>query len=271
MGRSAMSATNRTCARSSGGRGPLNAISSSVGVAFAPPYAVMNAPVYAVLRSGRLNQTRVRVTGAWALERVWPIFGALSGSSTTSTCVLFGRRQMAEPPPREIDRWYGDLPRRDANEAEAAAALTHSRVPWPRERTLIGVSPYRSRFRQGATIVPRRFFIVDPEPVGRLGARRDAPRMRGRTGNLDKAPWTKVEPPHGPVELQFLRQVALGETIAPFRLLEPVTAVIPLDGETLLTRRQHPQQTTGILLPGFDIPRRSGRNTATRMPRAMPV
>lgn len=54
--------------------------------------------------------------------------------------------------------------------------------------------------------------------------------MRGRTGTLDKAPWTGVEPPRGPVEGQFLRRVVLGETIAPFRLLEPVTAVIPLDG-----------------------------------------
>jgi hypothetical protein len=206
-------------------------------LAFVLPFAVMNAPVYAGLRTGRLNQTRVRITSAWALERVWPIFGAQSGSSTTSTCVLFGRREMATQPPAEIDRWHGILPRRDANEDEAAESLTHSRVPWPRERTLIGVSPYRSRFRQGATIVPRRFFVVDPEPVGRLGARRDAPRMRGRTGNLDKAPWTNVEPPRGPVELQFLRQVALGETIAPFRLLEPVTAVIPLDGATLLNAK----------------------------------
>jgi SAM-dependent methyltransferase len=206
-------------------------------LAFVLPFAVMNAPVYAGLRTGRLNQTRVRITSAWALERVWPIFGAQSGSSTTSTCVLFGRREMATQPPAEIDRWHGILPRRDANEDEAAESLTHSRVPWPRERTLVGVSPYRSRFRQGATIVPRRFFVVDPEPVGRLGARRDAPRMRGRTGNLDKAPWTNVEPPRGPVELQFLRQVALGETIAPFRLLEPVTAVIPLDGARLLNAK----------------------------------
>lgn len=98
----------------------------------------------------------------------------------------------------------------------------------------MGASPYRARFRQGATIVPRRFFIVDPEPVGRLGSRRDAPRVRGRAGRLDKAPWTGVEPPRGPVEAQFLRQVALGETVAPFRMLDTVTAVIPLDGPTLL-------------------------------------
>ncbi len=195
---------------------------------------MLNAPVFAALRAGRMGEARVRLTGGWALERVWPIFGAQSGSSTTSTCVLFGRREMAGAHPVELDRWVGRLTRRDADDAEATRALTYSRVPWPRARTLVGMSPYRARFRQGATIVPRRFFIVYPEPVGRLGGRRDAPRMRGRDGALDKPPWKTVEPPCGPVEIQFLRQVVLGETIAPFRLLNTVTAVIPLAGPRLL-------------------------------------
>jgi hypothetical protein len=203
-------------------------------LAFVLPYAVLNAPVYAGLRDGRMNQVRVRLTGGWALERVWPIFGAQSGSSTTSTCVLFGRREMAGAHPEEVDRWEGRLPRRDAHEAEATHALTHSRVPWPRARTLVGVSPYRVRFRDGATIYPRRFFIVEPEPIGRLGGRRDAPRMRGQAGSLDKHPWSSVTAPSGPVEIQFLRRIALGETIAPFRILDMAVAVVPLDGLKLL-------------------------------------
>ncbi len=203
-------------------------------LAFVLPFAVLNAPVFGGLRAGRLGQTRVRLQQAWSLERVWPIFGAQSGASTTSTCVLFGRRQMAGAHPAEVDRWEGNLPRRDANEAEAQTFLTHSRVSWPRERSLVGVSPYRARFKQGASLSPRRFFIVEPERASRLGGRRDAPRMRGRQTNLDKIPWTSVEPPLGPIETQFLRQLALGETIAPFRLLDPLTAVIPMDGGTLL-------------------------------------
>ena len=203
-------------------------------LAFVLPYAVLNAPVFAGLRAGRMGEARVRLTGGWALERVWPIFGAQSGSSTTSTCVLFGRREMAGAHPAELDRWVGHLTRRDANDAEATRALAHSRVPWPRARTLVGVSPYRERFRNGANLFPRRFIMVEPEPVGRLGSRRDAPRMRGRTGPLDKAPWTTVEPPRGPLEIEFLRQIILGETIQPFRLLQTMTAVIPLIGTRLL-------------------------------------
>ena len=198
------------------------------------PFAVLNAPVFAPLRAGRMRDVNVRITGGWALERVWPIFGAQSGSSTTSTCVLFGERGQPAAMPATVDRWVGHLARRDASEAEAAQALARNSIPWPRPRTLIGASPYRIRFRNGASIFPRRFFIVDPEPVGRLGSRRDAPRMQGRAGSLDKRPWTDVVPPRGPVETQFLRQLVLGETVAPFRLLESVTAVIPLDGMRVL-------------------------------------
>ena len=199
------------------------------------PYAALNAPVYAAIRDGSMQRVQVAVTGGWGLERVWPIFGAQSGSSTTSTCVLFGERDRAGGPPAEIDRWVGVLPRRDASEAESAEALVHVRAPWPRPRTLIAASPYRRRFRNGASLFPRRFFLVEHAAVGRLQSRRDAPRVKGRVGNLDKRPWTGVEPPEGPVEREFLRPVALGEFVAPYRSLELVTGVVPMVGGVILT------------------------------------
>ena len=42
-------------------------------------------------------------------------------------------------------------------------------------------------------------------------------------------PWKDVKPPRGPVEEVFLRPVLLGESIAPFRGLAPLRAVIPWD------------------------------------------
>ena len=197
-------------------------------LAFVVPFAALNAPVFAPLRAGEMRGVQTRLTAGWALEKVWPIFGAQSGSSTTSTCVIFGARKAAGPVPAEVDRWVGRLARRDAHEAEAAMVLRRSREPWPRARTLVGASPYRERFSNGATVYPRRFFVVESEPSSRLGRNRDAPKMRGRAGPLDKAPWKDVEPPRGPVEARFLRQMALGESVAPFRMLETVTAVIPM-------------------------------------------
>jgi hypothetical protein len=199
------------------------------------PYAVLNAPVYVGMRDGSMQRVKVAITGGWGLERAWPIFGAQSGSSTTSTCVLFGQRDRAGPPPAEIDRWVGVLPRRDASEAEAAEALVHVRSAWPRPRTLIAASPYRKRFRQGATLTPRRFFLVEHAAAGRLLSRREAPRVRGRVGSLDKQPWTSVEPPEGSVERAFLRRIALGESVAPYRTLDLATGVVPMEDGAILT------------------------------------
>lgn len=199
------------------------------------PYAALNAPVFAAMRDGTMQRVKVAISGGWGLERVWPIFGAQSGSSTTSTCVLFGQRDREGGPPAEFDRWAGVLPRRDASEAEAAEALAHVRAPWPRPRTLIAASPYRQRFQNGANLFPRRFFLVESAPAGRLQSRRAAPRLKGRVGNLDKRPWTGVEPPEGPVEREFVRRIALGESVAPYRLLDLATGVVPLEDGAILT------------------------------------
>lgn len=216
-------------------RGAERYLRDGGALAMVLPYAALNAPAFAAMRDGSMQRVRVAITGAWALERVWPIFGAQSGSSTTSTCVLFGTRDRENGPPAEIDRWAGTLPRRDATEAEAADALSHARAPWPRARTLIAASPYRRRFRQGATLTPRRFFLAEPVAAGRLPSRRDAPRLRGRVGNLDKHPWTTVEPPEGPVERAFVRRIALGETVAPYRLLDFATGIVPMEEGKILT------------------------------------
>ena len=203
-------------------------------VAMVLPYAVMNAPAFAGLRRGAFRTAKVGITEGWALEAVRPLFGAQSGSGTTSTCVLFGRRGETAVLPAAAVRLAGTLPRRDATEAEADRALRRETVPWPRARTLAVGSPYRARFKQGATIVPRRFFLVTREAAGRLGASAAAPLVRGRTGPLDKRPWNGVEPPRGPVEAKFLRPVLLGESIAPFRLLTPALGVVPLERRDVL-------------------------------------
>jgi hypothetical protein len=170
----------------------------------------------------------VRITAGWDLSRVQPLFG------TTSACVLFGRRERAGRRPAEVEQFSGTLPRRDATEASADAALRRTREPWPPTTTLEGASPYRARFKQGATIVPRRFFVVEREPEGRLGGNPAAPRVRGRISAIDKPPWKSIDPPHGAIEAEFLRPVLLGESIAPFRLLIQALAVVPARGHELL-------------------------------------
>jgi SAM-dependent methyltransferase len=195
-------------------------------IAFVLAYAALNRPAFAGLRRGSYGTASVRITAGWSLASLREIF-------PNSACVLIGRREAPGPLPTHVSQFSGTV-RRDAAEVEADRALRRELVPWPPIATLEGASPYRARFKQGATMVPRRFFLVEREPAGRLGASRAAPRVRGRQGPMDKQPWRLVPPPTGPVEVRFLRPLLLGESVAPFRLLEPALAVIPVEDETVL-------------------------------------
>lgn len=191
------------------------------------PYAALNRPAYAGLRAGDWRDAQGRITAAWSLdETVQPLF-------PVPACVLFGERGTHVPPPARVRRFTGSLPRRDATEAEADRALTIRDEAWPPGPSLTAASPYRARFKQGATIVPRRFFLVQRVAAGRV-ASAATPTVLGKAGPQDKRPWKTVEPPHGPVEAAFLRPLLLGESIAPFRVLEPALAVIPVEGGHVL-------------------------------------
>jgi hypothetical protein len=199
-------------------------------IAFVLPYAALNRPAFAGLRRGDFQTASVRIVQAWSLELVRPLF-------PTSACAIIGWREPPGALPATVERYAGTLFRRDATEPEADMVLSHATEPWPPITTLEGLSPYRARFRQGATLVPRRFFLVEREQAGRLGASRAAPRVRGRTGPLDKKPWLEVQAPAGPVEDEFLRPILLGESVAPFRLLETALGVVPVEERRLLDAR----------------------------------
>ena len=195
-------------------------------IAFVLPYAALNRPAFAGLRRGSYGGASARIDAGWSLASIREIF-------PNSACVLIGRRDTPGPLPPHVSQFSGTV-RRDAREDEANRALRRELVPWPPIATLEGASPYRARFKQGATIVPRRFFLAELERAGRLGASRAAPRVRGRQGSMDKEPWRRVPPPAGPVEVQFLRPLLLGENVAPFRQLATTLAVIPVEGKAVL-------------------------------------
>lgn len=191
-------------------------------IAFVMPYAALNRPAFAGLRGGNFASAACRFTAAYAFdEHVQPLF-------PVPASVLVARRAPAGALPATVTSFRGDLPRRDATPAEAAAVLAEAVVPWPRGPEF-RESFYRRLFRQGATVVPRRFFVVEKvKATGRLGQSNAAPLVEGRTRAQDRLPWKRLPPPRGPIEAEMLRPMHLGETLLPFRLLEPLTTVIPV-------------------------------------------
>ena len=203
-------------------------------VALVMPYAAMSRLAYAKFREGPVAragcvESRLRFTEAWTFgPEVWPLF-------PVPACVLFAAFHDGREPaplPARVTAFAGTLPKRDADAREADASLMEEEAAWPAVASDRGGSPYRRAFRQGAILAPRRLILVEAAPAtGRLPANPRFPLVRGRTGNLDKAPWKAVEPPRSTVEAAFLRPALLGESIAPFRVLSPLRAVIPWDAE----------------------------------------
>ena len=197
------------------------------------PYSTLQRKQYEGFRTGVFGEiqqemfARVEFLEAWAFdESVQPLFPVPS-------CVLIGRVGAVGALPKQVTSYAGVLPRRDATSVEAARYLTSRPAPWPTGGELTGGSAYREKFRNGATLFPRMLCLVEEAPsVGLLGSAADAPVVQSRRTRQEKEPWKSLPALRQQVEREFLRQVYLGESVAPYRLLKPVPGIIPWDPDS---------------------------------------
>jgi hypothetical protein len=204
-------------------------------IAFVMPYAAMSRHHFEKFLTGKFSSVEgkpktehvfatVRFVEAWGFdETVQPLFPVPS-------CVLIGRTGEMGSLPATATMFHGVLPRRDATPEEANAVLTYEEHPWA-DTAVIEASSYSKRFRQGAIVLPRVLFVVERAAVTRFGGDPAAPVVRSRRTVLEKKPWKDLPGLEGRVEAEFLRPLYLGESIAPYRLLEAPLAVIPWDEE----------------------------------------
>jgi hypothetical protein len=136
---------------------------------------------------------------------------------------------MPKAVPTRATTFFGRLPsgRKDASEAEAARYIQVFATDAPSVTSYKKGSLYRDRFRQGATLVPRMLCIVERVEGGRLGVSSSAPIVRSKRSTQEKSPWRDIPGLEGSVEVEFLRPVLLGESVAPFRVLGVSEGVIP--------------------------------------------
>jgi hypothetical protein len=71
-------------------------------------------------------------------------------------------------------------------------------------------------------------WFVERKSSGRLGADPSAPLVVSRRSALEKKPWREAEGIENRVEAEFLRPALLGESIAPYRVIRALEAVIPV-------------------------------------------
>ena len=206
------------------------------------PLAALSRQQFRGLRTGDLSlrgagqvteQVHVAYGTPWDLHQLKPSFFPVPG------CVVHGTRTPDGPVPltASAETWSGRLP---AANLDAPAARPHlaRTTPQAREQPTGAVSPYAARFAAGATVFPRVLVVVEPQPDARrsalgVGAGRTA--VRSQRVAREKPPWKDLDGLTGAVENQFLRPLLVGDSVLPHRLRPAALAVVPWDGQRLLS------------------------------------
>jgi hypothetical protein len=193
-------------------------------IAFVLPLAALTRNQFQRLRSGSFQSVRI----AW--DEVWTMDDSVQPLFPVPSSVVFGRRRATAKPLPDIVRAYsGALPFRDSPEEVADAHLKVTEgAPALEVAQSKGGSVYRSLFRQGAILVPRVLCFVERKTSGRLGVDPSSPLVVSRRSSQEKKPWRDVKGIENKVEAEFLRPVLLGESIAPYRILRTLEAVVPV-------------------------------------------
>lgn len=214
--------------------------------AFVTPLALLSRSQYQGLRKGDWNNGVFgEFTEVWDLANVMP----KGDLFPVPSAVVYGHKHIQEVTDRlgaepthgfPTNKMIVEGKRDKSGWEKTKEALTFT------EKKLITlsvdndevVSPYRQSSSQGATLVPRfLWFVSEKESTGKLGQSHGMVNVESLRTPLEKEPWKSLPSLSGVVEKRFIYNVHLGSTIAPFKLLTPWKAILPIDKDELITEK----------------------------------
>jgi hypothetical protein len=211
-------------------------------LAFVLPRSFFNASQHDNTRSGRAKG--FKINQIWDLANISPLF-------RIPACVLFTEKAN-DTDKRTIPAnglkslsLKGNLPHHNCNYliareniSESPALLYYSlqgnssAFSTIKHKKQSKLNPYKSKFKQGATIVPRTFYFIE--------LCQDIPDdfkdsiLNIKTANDIKPdakdPWKKIDF-SGRIESRFIFRTALSKSILPFALLKPNLVTLPISIE----------------------------------------
>lgn len=205
--------------------------------AFVMPHGVLSRKSHAGFRTGSWSSRSVSLNVTHTTP--WDLDDITTGFPMTA-CVVTGHRSPSSSAmPTQATAWHGKLPRGGDivwPQAQPLVFTTATTIADTAQAPSAGEAPYRSRFRQGAILVPRMaLFVTAPQRLNPLGVGAGRVPVESYRTSQEKPPYKGMPSLHGTVEEQFVREVHLGETIAPYRPLTPRQAVLPLTTDRILT------------------------------------
>jgi len=164
-------------------------------------------------------------------------FGGVAPIFNVPCCVIFGSKRGRTKYPVPMVSFEGKLPGRDSGYSEVENSIHSTNVGWKPLKSsdeLGKGSPYKDKFRNGATIVPRCFWFVDFVPHPDMGFDPSAPLVRTsmEASERGKKPWNSVTL-EGRVESKYLFATFLAKDISSFvgQPLKPIVVPVSVEGK----------------------------------------
>ena len=213
------------------------------------PHSALQAGQYSKWRTGQWRASGSTGTlsvdfdfkTAWDLEGLTPnTFFPVPASVVFATWVGPDAASAGHPLQSSVERWLGPA---------GSAQVTRSLAPIT-DTSVAGDSPYVGYSRNGATIFPRCLFFVEEIENPTIVQAGQTITVNPRRGSQDKKPWRDLDLSAiigQTIETEHVFDVHLGETLAPYVMLTPLQAVLPLkQSDTKL-----PADATGV--GGIDL------------------
>lgn len=215
--------------------------------AFVTPLALLSRIQYDGLRKGNWNKGIFgKFTEVWDLADVTP----KDSLFPVPSAVVYGRKHI-----QEVTDRLGAEPEHGFPSHKLVVKGKRDKSGWEKTKEALSFtkkelitlsadkkevdSPYRRTVTQGATIVPRfLWFVTGKESTGKLGQSRGMVNVESLRTSLENDPWKSLPSLSGVVEKRFIHNVHLGATIAPFKLLTPWKAVLPIDNGELIAEHE---------------------------------
>ena len=169
----------------------------------------------------------MRVEKVLDAEEVSPLFNV-------PACFLIARKDSrAEKVERLVLK--GTLPRRNLKWAEAEGSLKLTRKEVAQDKLFPPApspSPYLKDIKEGATLVPRCFWFVQPiSSAFGINQAKPAIETHPKAQRTAKKPWQNIHL-KGEVEAQYLYATILGRQLLPFGYTELSLVVLPMEDKT---------------------------------------
>ena len=205
-------------------------------IGFVMPRGVFTADHHDAFRKGEFKGIKLGIVGLVDLKQVEPLFNITS-------CVVFGRKGIKTTYPIEGHILKGKLLRKNATLEEAIKSLKLTKTSFTvstqggrsflASGAMLAISGERSyyfnKFEQGASIVPRSFWLVDIKGHPKFGFNPQRPYVITSSRAVERAKkgYEKVKL-EGSIESVFLYATLTGSEIVPFGCLQFLPVVLPI-------------------------------------------